>query len=419
MQEVQDAFFSERYMAPALGKFQEFGFSHPLSAAAIYDSYIHSGGLNMQARTEKTYGAPSAANEKEWIAGYTKTRKEWLSTHSNPLLHATAIRLETFQRQMREGNWSLDMPLHVVRPAKTYPLTPYDLAEHLYRNNPVRRLAKEIFGVAAPKAASGANGRDRFIQSALAKLGFLSGTADGVYGTATATAVKAFRKKYGLAPESSGNVDGEAYDKLCDCLEEMGRTGQVNAKPADALKPLPPEEKKLTTGAGAAGTAVVGAGAGAGAVALGAGEGLENAELADPTTGAGAAPTASPVETVTLPVEQQAATTPAAAVVDADVETVAPVVSADIAEPAASEAATDAGVSTPAAPATPPVSAADNPGSPWLGTAMGASSEDVMFQAFGNDVTKGELVTVGACSLFVAAVALFAVSRRTAEMGGK
>jgi hypothetical protein len=42
-----------------------------------------------------------------------------------------------------------------------------------------------------------------------------------------------------------------------------------------------------------------------------------------------------------------------------------------------------------------------------------------MFQAFGNDVTKGELVTVGACSLFVAAVALFAVSRRTAEMGGK
>ncbi len=59
------------------------------------------------------------------------------------------------------------MPLYVVRPSKAYPLTPYDLALHLYKNNPIRRLATELFGVAAAKAASGPNGRDRFIQNTL------------------------------------------------------------------------------------------------------------------------------------------------------------------------------------------------------------------------------------------------------------
>jgi len=401
MQEVQDAFFSERYMAPALSKFQELGFRHPLSAAVIYDSYIHSGGLNMQARTEKSYGAPSAANEKEWIAGYAKTRKEWLSTHSNSLLHATAIRLETFERQMREGNWDLGLPLQVVRPTKTYPLTPYDLAEHLYRNNPVRRLATELFGVAAPKAASGPNGRDRFIQSSLAKLGFLSGVADGVYGNATATAVKAFRKKFRLSPASSGEVDGEVYNQLCSSLEEMGRTGQASARPGDELKPLPPEEKKLTTGAGAAGTAVVGAGAGAGAIVLGAGEG---GETVDTTTAAGAPP--APVETVTLPAEQPAEVTApvAATVTETMTEAAGP--------PAVAE-------SSVVPDATAPAPAAEAADSPRLGTVMDASSEDVVFQAFGNAYTKAELVTFGACILFVAAIALFAASRRAAEMGGK
>lgn len=400
MQEVQDDFFSERYMAPALNKFKEFGFQHALSAAVVYDSYIHSGGLNMQARTEKTYGAPSKDNEKEWIQGYAKTRKEWLATHPNTLLHATAIRLETFLRQAQEGNWDLNMPLHVVRPAKTYPLTPYDLATHLYKNNPIRRLTKDIFGVAAPKSASGANGRDRFIQDALAKLGFLTGKPDGVYGPGTATAVKAFRKKFDLPPGDV--VDGPCYDKICDVLEEMGRTGQVGVRPGDGLKTLPPEEKKLTGAAGSAGTAVAGAGAAAGAVVLGAGEDgdVTTADVATST-----APAAQPP----VPVAE----TPAAA---------APV-TADATPPATTPPATTPPVATPVTEAgadtAPAPDAATGAAPAWAGPALGTASEDVMFKIGSHDVTKGEVVTVGACGLFVAAVVLFAVARRVAESTGK
>ena len=42
-----------------------------------------------------------------------------------------------------------------------------------------------------------------------------------------------------------------------------------------------------------------------------------------------------------------------------------------------------------------------------------------MFKIGSRDVTKGEVVTVGACGLFVAAVVLFAVARRVAESTGK
>jgi chitosanase len=392
MQEVQDDFFNERYMAPALNKFKEFGFQNALSAAVIYDSYIHSGGLNMLSRTEKAYGAPTGENEKEWIAGYAKTRKDWLSTHSNTLLHSTAIRLETFLRQMQEGNWDLNMPLHVVRPTRTYPLTPYDLAAHLYRNNPIRRLTREIFGVAAPKSASGPNGRDRFIQDALAKLGFLTGKPDGVYGPGTATAVKAFRKKFDLPPGDV--VDGPCYDKMCDVLEEMGRTGQVGVRPGDGLKALPPAEKKTTGAAGAAGAAVAGAGATAGAVVLGAGEDGDITTADTATTTTPAAPPPAPV-TETAPVTVDA-TAPAT------VDATAPATT--------TTTATTTEVTT--APATTTTTTTTT-------TGMGAATEDVLFKIGMHDVTKGEIVTVGACGLFVTAVLLFAVARRTAESTGK
>ena len=410
MQEVQDDFFSERFMAPALAKFKEFGFSNALSAAVIYDSYIHSGGLNMQARTEKTYGPPSAAKEKEWIEGYAKTRKEWLSTHPNELLHSTAIRLETFLRQMREGNWDLKMPLQVVRPTRTYPLTPYDLATHLYKNNPIRRLAKEAFGIAAPKGASGANGRDRFIQDTLAKLGFLAGKPDGVFGPSTATAVKAFRKKYDLP--AGDTVDGPCYDRMCDVLEEMGRTGQVGVRPGDGLKTLPPEEKKVTGAAGAAGTAVAGVGATAGAVALGAGEDGDVTTADTATATAPAAPPPTAVTEATASATSDAAASPA------------PSTSATAATPPASTppATTDAAQQAPATATAGQqegavIKAPDATANTTTG--LGASAEDVLFKVGDHGVTKGAAVTVGACGMFVAAVVFFAVARRVAESSGK
>ncbi len=47
MQRVQDLFFNDSYMKPALTKWQEMGFKTALAAGVVYDSYIHSGKLNM------------------------------------------------------------------------------------------------------------------------------------------------------------------------------------------------------------------------------------------------------------------------------------------------------------------------------------------------------------------------------------
>jgi peptidoglycan hydrolase-like protein with peptidoglycan-binding domain len=290
---------------------------------------------------------------------------------------------------MQEGNWDLNMPLHVVRSTRTYPLTPYDLAAHLYKNDPIRRLTKDIFGVAAPKSASGPNGRDRFIQDALAKLGFLNGKPDGVYGPGTATAVKAFRKKFNLPPGDA--VDGPCYDKMCEVLEEMGRTGQVGARPGDGLKTLPPEEKKLTGAAGSAGAAVAGAGATAGAVVLGAGEDGDITTANTATTTTPAAPPPTPVT------EPTTALVPVDATAPATVDATAP--------PTTTTTATATVPPTTDAPATT--------------GGLGTATEDVLFKVGMHDVTKGQVVTVGACGLFVTAVLLFAIARRTAESTGK
>jgi chitosanase len=261
MQKVQDVFFTEEYMAPALKKWQELGFTKALSAAVIYDSFIHSGKLNMQARTEAAHGKPSPENEQAWIKGYIATRKQWL-TDNYP---NTAIRMRTFEALAEQGNWDLNLPLNVVRPRKAYPLTAWDLGAHLFSDT-IKRVGAVGFGIAKAGEASAANGRDRFVQTCLASLGYLPKTAcDGVFGGGTSTALKQFQKDQKLP--QTGVCDAKTFDKLCEEIEEKGATRDPAAEPKTAgLKPLPEEEKSKSAGA----LAGAGAGAGAGAVGVGA-----------------------------------------------------------------------------------------------------------------------------------------------------
>jgi hypothetical protein len=174
----------------------------------------------------------------------------------------------------------------------------------------------------------------------------------------------------------------------------MGRTGTSAAKPGDGLKTLPPEEKKVTGAAGAAGTAVAGAGATAGAVVLGAGEDGDITTGDTATTTTPTTPPPTPVtETTTAPVATDAGT------------------------PATTTAPATPPTDTPPAPATPPVVTDAAP--PTTTAGLGASADDVLFNMGSHGVTKGELVTVGAAGLFVAAVVFFAVARRVAESTGK
>lgn len=69
---------------------------------------------------------------------------------------------------------------------------------------------------------NGSNGSTvKEVQTKLAELGFLSGSADGIFGNGTEKAVKAFQEDLGI--ETTGIVDEETYNTLyesCITIEE-------------------------------------------------------------------------------------------------------------------------------------------------------------------------------------------------------
>jgi peptidoglycan hydrolase-like protein with peptidoglycan-binding domain len=67
------------------------------------------------------------------------------------------------------------------------------------------------------------------VQSALLKLGFDVGTADGILGSKTTTAIKAFQKKQHL--EEDGKISGQLLKQLKTAIEHL--------PPADFSQPSP------------------------------------------------------------------------------------------------------------------------------------------------------------------------------------
>ena len=108
MQRVQDEFFDERYFQPAIKWAAKNGFTLPLSALVIYDSFIHSGSIPEFLRNRFPAKTPAnGGNEKDWITEYVDARDNWLRNHSNTLLRKTVYRTECFQREIERGNWDL------------------------------------------------------------------------------------------------------------------------------------------------------------------------------------------------------------------------------------------------------------------------------------------------------------------------
>jgi len=108
MRKTQDDFFDERYFKRAIQWADNNGFSLPLSALVIYDSFIHSGSILDFLR--KRFSEPLPAqngNEKTWIKQYVDARQDWLSTASNPVLHATIYRTQCFKKEIARNNWDL------------------------------------------------------------------------------------------------------------------------------------------------------------------------------------------------------------------------------------------------------------------------------------------------------------------------
>lgn len=112
MRAVQDKFFEDVYLAPALNWCKVNGFERALSALVVFDSYIHSGGIKAKIRNRFREVPPiKGGDEAAWILAYTKARQEWLVEIG---LKATTYRTKCYLEQIQQGNWDLSkLPIRI------------------------------------------------------------------------------------------------------------------------------------------------------------------------------------------------------------------------------------------------------------------------------------------------------------------
>lgn len=260
MQDVQDTYFRDNYMRPALQEVQACGFVNALSCAVVYDSFIQgswSHGANIKGRTVAKVGAPSAANEKDWIAAYLATRRAWLISKGADLARSV-YRIDALTALATAGTWDLALPLPVAMTNYVFTLSAWDLNAHLF-SDPIFRVDPDRFGVVKARLAVAPEGRDRHVQSLMATLGLVDPVkgVDGRFGVGSANAFKAFQLSCGV--EQTGVIDQDAYLLLCDAYRR--RVEPEKASGADALRELPPARHPDVDRPLAAASAVSGAGA--------------------------------------------------------------------------------------------------------------------------------------------------------------
>jgi len=239
MQDVQDRYFRDNYMRPALQEVQTCGFVNALSCAVVYDSFIQgswSHGANIKGRTIAKVGAPTAANEKDWISAYLATRRAWLVSKGADLARSV-YRIDALTALVTAGTWDLALPLPVSMTNYVFTLSAWDLNAHLF-SDPIFRVDPDHFGVVKARLAVAPEGRDRHVQSLMAALGLVDPVkgVDGRFGVTSANAFKAFQLSCGVP--QTGVVDQDAYLLLCDAYRR--RVDPPHATSSDALRQLPP-----------------------------------------------------------------------------------------------------------------------------------------------------------------------------------
>ncbi len=110
---AQDNLTDRLFWLPALRAADALGLSEALSAAVVYDSFVHGGWARMRRRTLERCGTPENLTERRWIQSYLAQRLEWLTGHSNPLLPYTAYRVRSLRKIAGQDNWRLEPPLIV------------------------------------------------------------------------------------------------------------------------------------------------------------------------------------------------------------------------------------------------------------------------------------------------------------------
>lgn len=203
MQIVQDQFFYDQFMAPAINAGLKYGFTQPLSFAVIYDSFIHGSWGAMRDRTLKV---ARTSDEKAWIKEYLSQRKSWLKTKSK-LLAKTVYRPEAFEALIKANNWALTLPF-VCKGVK---LTPAMLQIQNAVEAPVAVIPEEDMIKANEFSVlmieddlrKPTNDRDdvEAVQKALLDAGYYKGKVDGLFGPMLEKSVEAFQKAKGLSAD--------------------------------------------------------------------------------------------------------------------------------------------------------------------------------------------------------------------------
>lgn len=205
MHQVQDAFFDRLFWQPTLNSAKYIKAELPLSVAVIYDSHIHGNYFGMKKQVNDQYGECKNIGEKLWIKRYVATRKDWLGTHSNKLLHKTIYRMETFEQLISKDEWTLDLPLFIrgiVIDEETLNSNHQSIRVAAVDDNMPERVLFLTKGVTM-------RGKDvKMLQEALGIY------IDGKFGPETEQAVKDFQAKHGLKVD--GKVGPVTWAKIME-----------------------------------------------------------------------------------------------------------------------------------------------------------------------------------------------------------
>jgi chitosanase len=108
MRRIQDRFFDQAYLRPAMKWADDQGFKRALSALVIYDSFVHSGRVLWVIRNMFPESPPSLGGKEEtWVSQYVNARHRWLGQHARAAVRATTYRTACFKREINRSNWDL------------------------------------------------------------------------------------------------------------------------------------------------------------------------------------------------------------------------------------------------------------------------------------------------------------------------
>jgi chitosanase len=225
MQDVQDAFFDRVYWDPAMRSADALGAQSALGAAIVYDSTVHGSWAQVRDMTRKQFGELKQIGEIQWMSDYVETRRQWLATYPNPLLHKTVYRMDAFRQIINAGNWKLGLPL-IVRGLS---ITPDSLSDTHPVNVPAEGAPRRQLRLATPPMT----GPDvSWLQQRLTLAG-IHIAESGSFDAATDTAVKAFQTTHDL------KADGVVGPVTRSALEDIPLVTPAKALTPATSEPMP------------------------------------------------------------------------------------------------------------------------------------------------------------------------------------